>query len=587
MVVIPWLWTVPLLTLGVGEPSAALLDDYNACGQVCLYAVARLKDRNVDFDRVKQVVGPPKAGVHSLAEIADAGSKLDLFPIAVTADRSGLNRLHLPAIVHLKRSFFRRDQKESHFVVLLAAEERSALILDPPFRTTRVGWGQFEETWTGNLLLFADTAEEADQWRAGLESAAGYHLKRYLLLSGGLLVIVMLVTIQWDRCKMFSQKLVGAASRVVRLPRKLLTPTVSGAEQHGHRRSATRVALLVLLILVAGASPVVVGRWVGNIRRKPVLDIPGDVVRLGELVPGKANASFPIRNSGTRPLFIDRIASSCGCAVGKIPPLIKPGEKCDLELSLSISPGPRSADLVLHSNDPAGPHRLVLQWHGAAEPTLFPPRIMAADVPVGSTYERIVHIVYPGGRSAIVPEVVKSESNAPEVQMHVGQNDPFAFRTTRASSSRLRTVGYLDVHVRIESPAKAKVIDSTCQITVQYGKNKHVLTLPLRVSFVGDVRVEPQRILFSENHKSALVGKERRVKLRIGPDTGTDPVHVKELPDWLTCDLARVSATEYELCTRVSGVPRKLRETGRILLEIGSDKRSEQLLDVLTFALQE
>ncbi len=572
-------WALPLLAASTQEASVALLDDYSACGQVCVYAVARLKDVPAEFEHVKNVVGPPQGGRHSLAEIERAARDLGLFPIAASADRSRLRGFPMPAIAHMKHSFF--DHASGfHFVVLLATRENGAVVLDPPFRTAFVPWKTFEAAWTGHLLLFADSADDAGKWRACFESVADDRLKVWLVFSGSLLLFAVLITIQWDSCR----ALVGSAARAARRLKRLAGGVGSG--QDLRRRRAMRTGLCVLGIVLIGVTSAALGRWLVPPKKGPKLKTSGESVDLGEFTPGEAKTTISLANAGDQTLRIERIATSCGCAVPAAPSEIAPGDTANVELSLAVTRGPRNADMVVYSNDSGGPHQLTIRWHGSAVPQLFPPRVFAQGVALDSTYERAVHIVYPGGPFAIVPEVVRFECDTRGITMRVGKNDASAFRIARTLHDSKTTVGYLDLDLRVESPTEPKEIDCSCRITVQYGKGKHVLTLPLKISFVGKVRAEPDAIVFSESQASAIVGRERRIKVTLDPSLAPSTPQVKESPAWLACELDRESSTQYVLRARVRREPGDPCEKGRIVITAGPAKSSEISVDVLTFALR-
>lgn len=561
------------------EPSAALLDEYNACAQGCLYAVARLKGVQTGIAYVKKLVGPPQRGQHSLATIERAAHDLGLFPIAVSVDQSELRGLPMPAICHLKHSFFLHGQGP-HFIVLLAARDNGVVILDLPFRTAFVPWTAFRAEWTGNLLLFADSADAARKWKGSFESPADHRLKGRLVFSGSLLLFVALITIQWEGCKVVIRGAVRAA--------RALSPSargVAGSERPSRRRCAIRTASRVLPVLVAGVVTVVLGRCLMHPEKGAMLRTPSGVVDLGEFPPGEGKTTIRLRNVGDRSLRIERVMTTCACALPATPPDIAPGGEANLDLSLAVTPGPRSAHVVVCSNDPEGPHEFALRWYGSAMPQFLPPRVFAQGVPLGSKYERTIQIVYAGGPFAIVPRVVNIECDGPGVTMRVGKNERNAFRTAKTVRDSKTSVGYLGLALEIDSPMEPIEIDCLCRITIEYGKSTYVLSLPVRVSFVGKVRAAVNSMVFAGTQTRAIVGKERRIKLAIDPSIAASTPHVKECPPWLTCTLDRESATEYVLHAKVRDVPRDLCEKGRIVIAAGQSASSEATLGVFTFTL--
>src|SRR5262249_4390155 len=160
------------------------------------------------------------------------------------------------------------------------------------------------------------------------------------------------------------------------------------------------------------------------------LDKPA--VDLGELPPGKSQHTVTITNDGGVPLRISNILSTCSCAVVKAPDVIEVGQSGTLEIDLNIPPGPRSARVTIESNDPEGPKSVVLSWHGRAKPQLVPYKIDVQAVPMGQPYERTVRLVYPGGKSALVPRLERCECESALVEVRPGNNDPLAVRFARS-----------------------------------------------------------------------------------------------------------------------------------------------------------
>ena len=87
------------------EEGALVIDDYVPCGQVSLYAVCRLNGLDVEWEQVKELVGPTHdGGMHSFSDIASAGLELGLYPTAVHCTPDVLRTLPMPGIVHLTQA---------------------------------------------------------------------------------------------------------------------------------------------------------------------------------------------------------------------------------------------------------------------------------------------------------------------------------------------------------------------------------------------------------------------------------------------------------------------------------------------------
>jgi hypothetical protein len=162
---------------------------------------------------------------------------------------------------------------------------------------------------------------------------------------------------------------------------------------------------------------------------------------------------------------------------------------------------------------------------------------------------------------------------------------PGVLRSRPERPSPTSTVGYLDLQLRVDSPTQPEIVDTSCAITVQYGKREYALTLPIRVAFVGKCRVEPDPMVFTAARGADLVGIERHARVNVEPGAWVGAVRLKECPRWLACRLKQVSRGEYDVCARVCTAPPELCGKAKIVLGLGTGKPSDAVVDLLTFAL--
>jgi hypothetical protein len=334
--------------------------------------------------------------------------------------------------------------------------------------------------------------------------------------------------------------------------------------------------------LIACAAAVLAVRWDSIFPKSPRLQVPEGIVQLGEFAPGERGTAVSLRNTGRMPLLISGVQSTCSCAVVKPPRKIDPGESADLRLSLNVRPGPGFADVTLHSNDPRGARSLSLRWHGSVAPEIYPPKVFASDLPLDRPYERIVQVVYPGGRAAVVPTVLRTECDAPGVQMETLDNDPLALRTTSALSPHT-VVGRLNIRLRIPPPPEPGTVRASCRLSVRYGRETYELRLPVEVSFAGRVAAEPGEVIFAAERLSELLGRKRQIN--VSAADGCGEVTLVSCPDWLSCRVTRVSATRYNLELEVSRIPRDLSEHSRLVLGSGANPAWTTGVNVCAFAL--
>lgn len=112
------------------------------CGPCCLYFILRHYGIRVELKTLRHATGWGWGGtsLHGLAQGAEA---LGLRATCVKIDAALLSEVAYPVIAHIQ---------QRHFVVVLGANPRQALLVDPRFGLGHVSRDTFEEMWIGHLL---------------------------------------------------------------------------------------------------------------------------------------------------------------------------------------------------------------------------------------------------------------------------------------------------------------------------------------------------------------------------------------------------------------------------------------------------
>jgi len=128
------------------------------------------------------------------------------------------------------------------------------------------------------------------------------------------------------------------------------------------RRRAAPICVVALgsCVFVIGAVSVSgLGEWPWY--RAAILHVDNPHIRLppSEGAKGRPHATFLIRNIGTAPLVIERVSSSCGCAVVKAPEdTIPPNGESQIEVAAVRPPlGTATVTLTIKSNCRRSPNR--------------------------------------------------------------------------------------------------------------------------------------------------------------------------------------------------------------------------------------
>ncbi len=505
---------------------AVLLDDYAACGPVSLFLVARMREIPATWPQVQELVGPSADDrTHSFLDLARAATALGLYPVALHCSWGQLRDLPMPAIIQVRDVNIPGDPP--HLLVLLRPESDGAILLDAPQPTYFLPATRFADVWTGNILIFPGTAAAAAAYQPNTSRSALIRVSVWALALGGAACFLVAVCRRWQ----------------------------GGTRRLGHLLSANRatVARACVVLIVCGAA--VTWIWFRKTAAKspspPRCAFEQAALALGELAPGTTVMPITLRNDGDETLTISAVRSTCACVVSKAPRSIDPRRRAQLDLELTVTPGPRSVQLTVESNDPEGPKHLVLAWHGTAKPHLFPIRIDAAAVPLGETYQRTIRLIYPGGKSAIVPELVRFECDSPSVALRVGTNNPLAVRYG-LSGMLVGIIGEQELRLRIEQPPEPGLFEAHGKLILKYGASTVNLELPISLNYYGgEVMPDVSGVVFAAPRQENLLGQERRVGL--GTQGSSNMFNIYGAPTWLACRVDSDSKRGASLYFKVTG----------------------------------
>jgi ATP-binding cassette, subfamily C, bacteriocin exporter len=124
--------------------------DWSDCGVACLAAVASHYDMRLSVARIRQLTGTDQSGT-SVLGLVHASKQLGFIAKAVKAQTDELSGIAFPAIAHvLLRG------KHFHYIVVLKIERDRVVVMDPATgRFSRYSIDQFQQMWTGVLVLMA------------------------------------------------------------------------------------------------------------------------------------------------------------------------------------------------------------------------------------------------------------------------------------------------------------------------------------------------------------------------------------------------------------------------------------------------
>jgi hypothetical protein len=508
---------------GSSPESAILLDDYAPCGLTTLYLVSRIRQEPASWQQVKQALGRAGPGGElNFADMVTAAQTIGLNPIALESGREALENLPMPAIVQVHDSRF--PDELPHFLVLLRAESDGVWLLDAPLPAYFLPEERFQQSWTGKVMVFAEDEGEASRIRGIAQTPQLIGSATWILLVGGVLLIGYMI-IKWLRRRGPSiiSQLVPTAQRLC-------------GQKQGSSPNYLVVGTLSVLFLVGGGFAAILVRHSSK-HLGPECAFADSVLELGELKPGGQKVRVSIENKGGKPLDIAEIQSSCSCAVAKHPTSIPPHDSANIDVELNVPPGPGDAYLTVMSNDPRGPKHVSLRWHGKTEPFLNPRWIAESGVRLDQPYERTVYLLYPGGKSALQPQLEAFECANKYIELQPGRNDPLA---TKLATSGLLTkiLGQLELHLNVKPPSAPGVLQTVCLLKIKYGEAHLSVRLPILLAFSGgQLSPSATAVTFSAANRQELLSQVRTIS--ISDEMAGSDLELSGVPDWLSCKVER------------------------------------------------
>lgn len=508
-----------------------------ACGVACLFATLRLLgDSSTELGTIEAILGTNDKRLHSFRELADAARALGHQTYAAHLTREDLACVAPPFIAHTRKIDISDGKMRDHYVVVIGQSADRVQVLDSPFRPYRCNRKLFNAMATGNVLLFPTTPEQiklvSEFHRQGLYSIMFRTCLGALGLIGILLVVPRLQS-------------AGLMSKVVLLGRSL--------------RRYPLTAFVAVAAVTAGATLSAL-LW----PRGPGLYF-GPVVALGPCAIGKMARTVELHNTGSRPLQITRVHSSCTCATVRLfGEPIPAHQSRELQIDVDVAPGPGKVEFLVESNDPSGPRRFTMLWNGiGGKVTLAPPEVRAT-ADDASEFSSSVSLVAADGSNIEVDSITGGD-DYPSLDVSPGeQRFEWVFSPYSPGSGQL---GVLPIHVYITEGAGR--IRTTCDIVVRHAGQKQSLKLPIDVTFRRSFRAEPDKVLFSATPGNDLIGMKRQIRL-IHPENRE--VSIAQLPDFISAVVQELSSKEAVIDLTVKSQPPGQVNRSQISFECGAQK---------------
>jgi hypothetical protein len=317
--------------------------------------------------------------------------------------------------------------------------------------------------------------------------------------------------------------------------------------------------------------------------RQPSLVLESQRLDVGFVPPGGKQIRIPITNNGSADLMIESIQTSCKCAVAQPVQAVPAGGTEVLSLDLKSRPGPQLTRIALRSNDPNGPHEVLITWYGESPPTLDPPVIRAEHLAPKQKLVRTVTLAYRGGDSKYPLQVANIVSSHGQFTLKTLNNKNIAkVPPSDVPGGNLQPiVGETLLVFECDAPPPGVSLVGECAITYSIGGHEDSITLPVEIVGAESISFVPSRAYFSAANHVSLIGTKRSLLLRT---TLPGEPRVVQCPPMLKTHLTRLPVEtanyryklELEICTSTKA---KF-YNGSVVVQVGEESNSRVSIPV-------
>jgi hypothetical protein len=305
----------------------------------------------------------------------------------------------------------------------------------------------------------------------------------------------------------------------------------------------------------------------------PALTLETPEIELGPVYIGEVHpVSFTFVNTGGAELTVEKIDSSCGCLIPEMYDAeYEPGKQGQLNVQFDPAQagttGHVKKDIIIYSNDPAHPRTIATIRafiYATRNGVPYEPQdINLGDVVVNESARKSVSLYETAGSPL---EIAKIE--APEGFEHAirkadtGNEDKLLIEVWNKPTSAIGPMaGALEVHTNNEA--------------------QPVLRIPLSVNIIGEIKVEPSRLLFGLVDQNAV--DKKTVRLTTAGES-FKLLSVKSKPEFVLVEAPGDTAdTEYLISITISDNAPSGRFSGNIV--IATDNEYQQEISIPVFGV--
>lgn len=135
--------------------------DQSDCGAAALASVAKYYRMTIGLQQMRDLAGTDQVGTNLMGMVT-AAERLGFAAKAVKGPIEAMGSVGLPAIAHIKN-----DEGLGHYVVVYRVSKRSVLIADPAGEVRKWSTAEFDQAWTGYLVILSPDVIKTQQSQQG------------------------------------------------------------------------------------------------------------------------------------------------------------------------------------------------------------------------------------------------------------------------------------------------------------------------------------------------------------------------------------------------------------------------------------
>ncbi len=496
----PTLFFVIIWAMGLPVRNAVAQDKIPACGVSALYGACRLLGKTYSLEQVEGALKQVNPGVDtsqlSLYELRMGAQSLGLHALSVKMATSELNKVPTPAIMFFRPEKIGKKEKIGHYALLRNIDKDKAEVLDFNyfFNSLWIPLLDLKEIWDGECLLLSNAEIKLPRYETNI----------YLWIGFGILIFIIIFSAIFLRKKNLGYQVV------------------------------------IIAIVIGGAI---------GCGRTPPIEFPEKEQKCGIVFEGQmAYATFPFTITGSSPVTIRSLNSSCACmAVNNhiVGQELLPGTSHNLVMSLEThNLAGRITGTTLVETDPPCPQPLLLTMSVFVDsiPILVQATPVRGETVLGRSQEISFSV-----QALRHPDLATFEWDPSKSDLNGLCVKDFKSIRNKTNVGQKADDIFHEIHTWTLTPSKIFPIGKhSFDVKLAWKNQTKSLSIPIVLEVVHPIKISLNRLYFGK----MVSGETRTIKIQVQGADGKK-CDVKAVKCKMPFVTAEFSQTNYEISVMV------------------------------------